>query len=154
MNKRIFIDMDGVISDFEKGAKDEALKRGVPKLSRPDLFVDYRNLDIIPGAVEAVHTLNRDFDVFIASTPPWTRPEVWGHKKEWLEDYFPYLKRKLILTHRKDLLIGDILIDDSRFRGQPDFKGDWFWFNKDWEEKNWKACLDWIYTLKENNEKL
>ena len=140
MSKRIFIDMDGVIANFDKAAKEQGNGK------RPDLYVDYRNLDIIPGAVEAVYTLNKDFDVFIASTPPWTRPEVWGHKKEWLEDYFPYLKRKLILTHRKDLLIGDILIDDSRFRGQPDFKGKWFWFNKDWKEKNWKACLEWVYT--------
>ena len=126
MTKRIFIDMDGVIANFDKAAKEQGNGK------RPDLYVNYRNLDIIPGAVEAVYTLNKDFDVFIASTPPWTRPEVWGQKREWLEDYFPYLKRKLILTHRKDLLIGDILIDDSRFRGQPDFKGDWFWFNKDW----------------------
>ena len=139
MSKRIFIDMDGVIANFDKAAKEQGNGK------RPDLYVDYRSLELIPGA-QAVHTLNRDFDVFIASTPPWTRPEVWGHKKEWLEDYFPYLKRKLILTHRKDLLIGDILIDDSRFRGQPDFKGKWFWFNKDWKEKNWKACLEWIYT--------
>ena len=148
MTKRIFIDMDGVIADFDKAAKEQGNGK------RPDLYVNYRNLEIIPGAEVAVMKLYQDFDVFIASTPPWTRPEVWGHKKEWLEEKFPYLKRKLILTHRKDLLIGDILIDDSRFRGQPDFKGEWFWFNKDWEEKNWKACLDWIYTLKENNEKL
>ena len=145
MSKRIFIDMDGVISDFEKGAKDEALKKGVPKLSRPDLFVDYRNLDIIPGAVEAVYKLNQDFDVFIATTPPWDRPEVWGHKREWIADYFPYLKQKMILTHRKDLLIGDILIDDSRWRGQPDFKGEWYWFNQNWSNRNWEACLEWIY---------
>ena len=150
---RIYIDMDGVISNFEKEAEKEAIKRGVSKLSRPDLFVDYRNLDIIPGAVEAVYKLNQDFDVFIATTPPWDRPEVWGHKREWIEDYFPYLKKKMILTHRKDLLIGDILIDDSRFRGQSDFQGEWYWFNKNWNNRNWKACLEWIYK-KVMNEKV
>ena len=41
MNKyRIFIDMDGVIADFEKAAENAALEKGVPKLSRPDLFVN------------------------------------------------------------------------------------------------------------------
>ena len=75
MTKRIFIDMDGVITDFSKAAKEQGNGK------RPDLYVDYRNLDIIPGAVEAVYTLNKDFDIFIASTPPWTRPEVWGHKR-------------------------------------------------------------------------
>ena len=150
---RIYIDMDGVISNFEKEAAKEAIKRGVSKLSRRDLFVDYRNLDIIPGAVEAVYKLNQDFDVFIATTPPWDRPEVWGHKREWIGEHFPYLKQKMILTHRKDLLTGDILIDDSRFRGQPDFQGEWYWFNKNWNNRNWKACLEWIYK-KVMNEKV
>ena len=150
MNKyRIFIDMDGVISDFETAAETEAVLRGVPKLSRPDLFVNYRALGIIDGAIEAVAKLNADHDVFIASTPPWSRPEVWGHKREWIEEHFPYLKRKLILTHRKDLLIGDILIDDSRYRGQPDFQGEWFWFNKNWNNRNWEACLEWILKLED-----
>ena len=142
---RIFIDMDGVIANFEKAAENVALEKGVPKLSRPDLFVNYRNLDVIEGAIEAVAKLNADHEVFIASTPPWTRPEVWGHKREWIGEHFPYLKRRIILTHRKDLLIGDILIDDSRYRGQPDFQGEWFWFNKNWNNKNWEACIEWIY---------
>ena len=146
MNKyRIFIDMDGVIADFESAAEAEALVKGVTKLSRPDLFVNYRALGVIDGAIEAVAKLNADHEVFIASTPPWTRPEVWGHKREWIGEHFPYLKRRIILTHRKDLLIGDILIDDSRYRGQPDFQGEWFWFNKNWNNKNWEACMKWIY---------
>ena len=142
MNKyRIFIDMDGVISDFEKGTE----KLNPKEKRRPDLHINYRNLSVIDGAIEAVAKLNADHEVFIASTPPWTRPEVWGHKREWIGEHFPYLKRKLILTHRKDLLIGDILIDDSRFRGQPDFQGEWYWFNKNWNNRNWEACLKWIY---------
>ena len=148
---RIYIDMDGVISDFDKAAKQIAVEKGVSKLTRPDLHVDYLFLDIIEGAEEAVKYLHKHHEVFIASTPPWTRIQVWADKRAWLERWFPDLKRKLILTHRKDLLIGDVLIDDSRFRGQPDFKGHWFWFNKDWENKNWKACLEFIKIL-ENEE--
>ena len=139
--------MDGVISNFDKAAEEQGNGK------RPDLYVNYRNLEIIPGAEVAVIKLHQDFDVFIATTPPWARPEGWQHKREWIEEKFPYLKRKLIFTHRKDLLIGDILIDDTRFRGQPDFKGHWFWFNQKWDNKNWKACLDWIYK-KQYNEKL
>ena len=148
---RIYIDMDGVISNFDKAAKETAIEKGVTKLTRPDLHVDYLHLDIIEGAEEAVEYLNKHHEVFIASTPPWSRIQVWADKRAWLEQWFPDLKRKLILTHRKDLLIGDVLIDDSRFRGQPDFKGHWFWFNKDWENKNWKACLEFIKKL-ENEE--
>ena len=147
MTKRIFIDMDGVISNFRKAAEEQGNGK------RPDLYVNYRNLEIISDAEVAVMKLHQDFDVFIATTPPWSRPEAWQHKREWIEEKFPYLKRKLILTHRKDLLIGDILIDDTRFRGQPDFKGHWFWFNQDLDNRNWKACLEWIYK-KQYNEKL
>ena len=144
---RIFIDMDGVISDFDKAKK--GLSIALQK--RPDLHVDYLHLDIVPGAEEAVKYLHEHHEVFIASTPPWSRIQVWADKRAWLEENFPYLKRRLILTHRKDLLIGDVLIDDSRFRGQPDFKGHWFWFNKEWRNKNWKACLEFIKKL-ENEE--
>ena len=143
MNKKIiYIDMDGVIANFAKAAEE----LGNPH--RPDKYVDYRNFELIPGAQKALIKLNKDFDIFIASTPPWDRPEEWGDKREWLAKHFPWLKRKLILTHRKDLLIGDILIDDTRWRGQPDFQGDWFWFNKDWDTRDWKACLEWIYKNK------
>ena len=134
--------MDGVISDFNKAAKQGGYTH------RPDLYVNFRDLDLIPGARDALIRLNHDFDIFIATTPPWSRPDVWTHKREWIEEYFPWLKRKIIYTHRKDLLIGDILIDDSRWRGQPDFQGDWFWFNQKWDNKNWEACLEWIYKNK------
>jgi len=135
MKKIIYIDMDGVIANFKKAADEGGWKH------RPDKNVDYRNLEIMPGANEALMKLNEDFDIFIASTPPWARPDMWGAKREWLEEHFPWLTRKLILTHRKDLLIGDILIDDSRWRGQPDFQGDWLWFGTS------QRCLDWPSTI-------
>jgi len=134
--KIIYIDMDGVIANFAKAAKEGGWEH------RPDKYVNYRNLEVMPGAKEALMRLNHDFDIFIASTPPWDRPDMWGAKREWIAEHFPWLKRKLILTHRKDLLIGDILIDDSRWRGQPDFQGDWLWFGTA------QRCLDWPSTLK------
>ena len=127
--------MDGVIANFKKAADEGGWKH------RPDKNVDYRTLEVMPGANEALMKLNEDFDIFIASTPPWARPDMWGAKREWLEEHFPWLTRKLILTHRKDLLIGDILIDDSRWRGQPDFQGDWLWFGTA------QRCLDWPSTI-------
>ena len=134
--------MDGVISNFDKAAKEGGWTH------RPDLKVDFRNLELIPGAQDALLKLNQDFDIFIATTPPWSRPKVWGEKREWIEEHFPWLKRKMVLTHRKDLLIGDILIDDSRWRGQPDFKGQWLWFGTAQRCLDWPSTLEWIYKNK------
>ena len=44
--KIIYIDMDGVISDFDKAAKEGGWTH------RPDLKVDFRNLELILGAKE------------------------------------------------------------------------------------------------------
>ena len=142
MKKTIFIDMDGVIANFKKAADEGGWTH------RPDKHVNYRNLEVMPGAKEALIKLNQDFDIFIASTPPWDRPDMWGAKREWLAEHFPWLKRKLILTHRKDLLIGDILIDDSRWRGQPDFKGNWLWFGTSQRCLDWPSTLELIYKTK------
>ena len=139
MKKTIFIDMDGVIANFKKAADEGGWTH------RPDKYVDYRNLEVMPGAQDALIKLNKDFDIFIASTPPWDRPDMWSAKREWLAEHFPWLKRKLILTHRKDLLIGDILIDDSRWRGQPDFQGDWLWFGTSQRVLDWPSTLELIY---------
>ena len=131
--------MDGVIANFAKAAEEGGWKH------RPDKHVNFGELEVMPGAAEALRKLNQDFDIFIASTPPWDRPNMWAAKREWIAKHFPYLKRKLILTHRKDLLIGDILIDDSRWRGQPDFQGHWIWFGHNVRCKDWKSTLELIY---------
>ena len=147
---RIYVDMDGVIADFDKAKYNLAPR----KQGRPDLYVDYLHLDVMPGAEEAMSYLNEHHEVFIASTPPWSRIQVWADKRAWLERWFPDLKRKLILTHRKDLLIGDVLIDDSSYRGQPNFKGTWIWFGtKNYPRVvDWKDCLEIIKNME--NEKI
>ena len=105
----------------------------------PDKYIDYSKIPVKPGAKLAVQSLiSEGHDVYIASTPPWRQPKAWTDKRLWIQEHFPALARKVVLTHHKNLLIGDVLVDDSDYRGQPDFKGKWLWFgrqnNKDWNE--------------------
>jgi len=138
----IFIDMDGVLANFDKAKQShpDFEKRGF----RPDLTLDFSKFEPMPGALEAVRDLiEMGHDLFIATTPPWNHPDAWGQKRHWVEEHLPQLKRKMFLTHRKDLLIGDVLIDDSTYRSQRDFKGTFIHFRPN-EGLGWDFCVEAI----------
>ena len=138
----VFLDMDGVLCNFDK-AKDELPKE---QQGRPDLHVDFSKLEPMPGAIRSVFELEQmGHDLFIATTPPWNNPDAWGQKRDWIEKNIPSLKRKMFLTHRKDLLNGDILIDDSTYRGQTEFPGQFIHFGKN--SVDWNFVLETINTL-------
>jgi len=147
---RIYLDMDGVIADFESAAQQDINDNhgGIkPEDYRPDLTLDFSKFGVMKGATEAVQRMiDAGHDVFIASTPPWNNKEAWGQKGTWIDEYFPMLAKRVNLTHRKDLLKGDILIDDTGYRGQPDFEGEWIHFGQQckkktlngWRTRNWR----------------
>jgi 5'(3')-deoxyribonucleotidase len=143
---RIFIDMDGVLADFYK-AKENHPDFG-KKGFKPDLELDFSTFEPILGAIEAVQKLiDMGHDLFIATTPPWNHPDAWGQKRNWVEEHLPALKRKMFLTHRKDLLIGDILIDDTTYRGQKDFTGQFIHFGIGNNKMNWPQITDVIQQM-------
>jgi len=140
MNKlTIFLDMDGVLANFEKAAAQ------IPDVKRPDEVLDFSTFEPMPGAIEAVEKIiAMGHDVYIATTPPWNNPAAWGQKRDWIEEHLPQLKRKMFLTHRKDLLKGDILVDDSTYRGQYDFDGTFMHFGKHYD---WDMVVNSIETI-------
>lgn len=145
--KIIYIDMDGVTSDFEKAKKNHPLSKHTPFKGRPDKIIDiYKDLDPIEGSIQSINKLFNDirYEVYFLSTPPWDNPEAWTHKRLWIEKYFGNkVRHKLILSARKDLNIGDFLIDDSHRRGQPNFKGEWLEFGSE-KFPNWKSVLSYL----------
>lgn len=78
-------------------------------LKEPGFF---RHLEPKEGCVEGIKTLlEHDFDiVFLTASPP----HAYQEKYEWLEEHLPFVpKPNLVLTHRKDLVHGDFLVDDG-----------------------------------------
>lgn len=139
--------MDGVVSNFDKGRENSPLKNTTPFKGRPDKIPNiYRDLEPIDGAIKAVNKIfsNTKFETFFLSTPPWDNPDGWKHKRLWIEKHFGKMARhKLILTSRKDLNIGDYLIDDSNRRGQGQFKGEWIHFGSKMFP-NWESVLNYL----------
>ena len=118
---RIFVDMDGVIVDFDAYAKRLDLSGEVIKKMRGA----YLEMEPIPGALHAVRSLiGMGHDVWLATKPPTGISWAYADKVEWVLKHIPELKRKIIFTHDKSLLRGDVLIDDRPHKANAeDFEG-------------------------------
>lgn len=143
--KRIYFDMDGVLVDFESGVAkiDEATKEQYKgKLDEiPGIFA---LMEPIPGAAEVVRLLARSYDVFILTTSPWNNPTAASDKVQWVKKYMDdVFHKRLIITHRKDLLDGDYLIDDRDKNGASEFKGELIKFGSE-RFPDWETVLKYL----------
>ena len=123
---RIFIDMDNVLVNFQSGI--DRLSPEVKASTDPESYDEvpgiFGLMEPMPGAVEAFEILAREHDVFILSTAPWGNPSAWSDKLLWVKKYLGELaEKRLILSHHKYLVQGDVLIDDRRKRGAGAFAG-------------------------------
>ena len=146
--KRVYIDLDGVIADFEKGREEHALGKVSPYIGRPDKLPGlFENLEPIDDAINSVNFLleSSDFDIYFLSTAPWDNPDAWTHKRLWIAKFFDekLIRKRLILCHFKNFLIGDYLIDDRRHNGAENFQGEWLHFGSD-KFPNWKSVLEYL----------
>ena len=137
--------MDNVLVDFKSGIDriDEATRMAYDgRLDEvPGIF---SLMDPMPGAIEAVHRLAEKYDLFILSTAPWKNPSAWADKVSWVTKYLgDVLEKRLILSHRKDLLKGDYLIDDRSKHGADTFDGEWIRFGTD-PFPDWKSVLEYL----------
>jgi len=131
---RILVDMDGVLADWSAGMErqlgspgflDWSTWEGIradATLEHRDAFAAamaarffYRDLDPIPWAVDALREIvAAGHEVFICSTPDSTNQHCASDKIAWIRQHLgdDWVKR-IILTHDKTLVHGDILIDDK-----------------------------------------
>lgn len=148
MKKILFIDMDGVLANFDKAASDwlesNPTVEHIYKGREDRIHGIFRNIPPIDGAIEAVKKLAESgkYDMFIATAAPWDNPESATDKRYWIEHHFGELfKRRMFVTHRKDLLAGDYLIDDRTKNGAGEFKGELLLFGGN-DYPNWDSILE------------
>ncbi len=137
--KIVYFDMDNVLVDFQSWI--DRLPSDIKK-EYEWKYDEYEGIFWlmlpIPWAVESFQLLSLHFDTYILSTSPWNNESAPSDKLKWVKKYLwePVYKR-LILSHHKNLNLGDYLIDDRTKNGVDKFTGEHihFWTTKfpDWE---------------------
>ena len=142
--------MGGVLVDFERSVQGHFEKYPYQKpiyKNHVDLIHNvFLNAKPIEGAIEAVKKLEESgkYELFIATAAPWGNTESSSHKRIWIEQYFGKMfKRKMFVTHRKDLLMGDYLIDDRTKNGAGEFRGELLLFGYSYENKKMNEYPTW-----------
>ena len=143
--KRVFVDMDNVLVDFQSGLdlqSDEIKKEYEGHLDEiPGLFAEMKPM---PGAIEAMHTLQEHFDLYILSTAPWKNPSAWSDKVKWVTRYLDdVFHKRMVITHCKNLCKGDYLIDDRGKNGTSEFEGKWIQFGNN-EFPDWESVVNYL----------
>ena len=143
--KILYFDMDNVLVDFQSGFKhfsEEVLKEYEGRLDEvPGLF---GHMEPMEGALEAYQQLTSKYDSYILSTAPWENPSALIDKLAWVKKYLGTPARKrLILTHNKQLNMGDYLIDDRTKNGAAEFTGEHIHFGTE-KFPDWKSVLDYL----------
>lgn len=125
MDRRIlYIDMDGVICDFDSAIGHlDAGVRATYEGNEDQIPGLFALMGPMPGAIEAVTELAGLFDTYVLSTVPWANTSGASQKIEWIQRHFGAEKgsplwKRVILSHHKHLNRGDFLIDD-----RPDRNG-------------------------------
>ncbi len=143
--KIVYVDMDNVLVNFQSG---------IDKLPRKQ-FNEFKGkyyevpnifslMDPLEGALDAFKQLSSKYDTYILSTAPWTNTTAWQDKIEWVQKYLGKLAyKRLILSHHKNLNVGDYLIDDRLRNGADKFKGQHIHFGTE-EFPDWETILNYL----------
>ena len=147
MDKKIlYIDMDGVLVDFQSGidklSQQELLRHKKDYDEIPHIF---SKMEPMPKAIESFKTLCNHYDTYILSTAPWENPTALNDKLEWVKTYLgDCAYKRLILTHHKNLNKGHYLIDDRKNNGSDKFDGELIHFGSSGDFKDWDSVINYL----------
>lgn len=141
----VYVDMDNVLVDFQSGVDALTEEEKTEYAGRYDEVPNiFSRMKPMPGAIEAFKALSHHYDMYILSTAPWANTTAWKDKVMWVKKYLGiYGYKRLILSHRKDLSVGCILIDDRARKGAAQFEGTWLQFGKE-PTNNWEATVKYL----------
>lgn len=148
--KVVWIDMDGVLVDFnthiQSAIIDNQFLRETYKGRYDHIPGIFRTPPPIEGAIDAIKKLKESgkYELYIATAAPWGNPMSAMDKRFWIEEHFGNLfKKKMVVSHLKNMLIGDYLIDDRTANGAGEFKGELLRFGWDYENRVWNEYPTW-----------
>lgn len=145
MAKIIYVDMDNVLVDFKSGiARISEQQRIEFEGHYDDVPGIFALMEPVEGAVESFNKLSEVYDTYVLSTAPWDNPSAWSDKRLWVEKYMSdNAYKRLILSHHKNLNIGNYLIDDRLHNGAGQFAGEHIHFGTG-RFKDWDAVVSYL----------
>ena len=140
----IYVDMDGVLCDFDK-RHEELMSKGINQFQAFNHAFAFKDLDPIPGAIEAWQSLQEKYDTYILSTSPWENPTALNDKLDWVKKHLgKHAYKRLILSHNKHLNHGHYLIDDREKNGADKFVGELILFGGE-KFPDWNSVIEYLF---------
>jgi len=145
----LWVDMDGVVADFEPKATEVAAGMGLTfqefaeQKQYRHIEGFYRDLPLIPGAKEAILALDAcgKYDVNFVSAPSWGNISCFSDKRIWMEENFGKdFDKRMDLSFHKGHYMGHYLIDDRTKYGAGEFIGEHIQFGNE-QYPDWEAVL-------------
>lgn len=145
MPKILYVDMDNVLVNFTSAIPHvhaDILREYDGRLDEvPGIFA---LMEPIPNAVESFVELATLFDTYVLSTSPWENSSAWSDKLQWVKHHLGQSAyKRLILSHHKNLNIGDFLVDDRTKNGADKFQGEHILFGSP-EFPNWLSVVKYL----------
>jgi 5'-nucleotidase len=145
--KRILVDMDGVLADvyhrfLDLHEKESGVRldlKSIIGLKEAEAFPNllnwvntpgfFRGMPLMTNSQRVLKRLNENYEVIVTSMAT-EFPISLTDKQLWLEEHYPFISwKQLVFCGRKELINGDLMIDDH-FKNLDNFSGETLLFTQ------------------------